>query len=300
MLPNCGALLKKLSKVRRWVQLPGNTTGRDLVVGDLHGHRAQLEKVLDRIEFDPSCDRVFSVGDLIDRGPDSLATLSLIQQPWFHAVLGNHELMLLNFLHGYASRLHSRKAYPNGAGEWIGEAISRHSRAIEGLAEQVAKLPLAIRVGGDVPFNMTHGDLPPTNLRQGDSVADEMICVHKADHITSSREKMSAALKTDLMALRFAQHSVRVSPTPMADIPITYAGHSPVRDVTVHNSYVYIDQGVCARTNKRADQAPLTVLDHRKFAYWLGGVASARGQTAPLALRQPGGIGTSAGLFALA
>lgn len=240
--------------------------------------------MLNRLEFDPGCDRVFSVGDMIDRGPDSLATLSLIEQPWFHAVLGNHELMLLNFLHCYGSRLHSRKAYPSGAGEWISEAIARHRRAVEGLVERVSKLPLAIHVGGDVPFSVTHGDLPPANLRHSGSTADETICVHKADHITSSRARLSAALKTDLMQLRFAQHSVRISPTPMADIPITYAGHSPVRDVTVHNSYVYIDQGVCARTNKRADQVSLTVLDHRKFAYWLGGVASARGQTTQAAL----------------
>jgi serine/threonine protein phosphatase 1 len=273
-------MVKKLSKVRRCIRLPGNATGRDLVVGDLHGHRALLESVLDRLEFDPSCDRVFSVGDLIDRGPESLATLSLIEQPWFHAVLGNHELMLLNFLHCYGSRLHSRKAYPGGAGEWITDAVSKHRRAVEGLVERVSKLPLAIHIGGEVPFSVTHGDLPPV------AASDETVCVHKADHITSSREKMNAALKTDLMALRFGQHPVRISPTPMADIPITYAGHSPVRDVTVHNSYVYIDQGVCSRTSKRADQASLTVLDHRKFAYWLGGVASARGHAAHGALRR--------------
>jgi serine/threonine protein phosphatase 1 len=292
--------VKKLFKVRRCIQLPGNATGRDLVVGDLHGHRALLERVLDRLEFDPRCDRVFSVGDLIDRGPESLATLSLIEQPWFHAVLGNHELMLLNFVHCYASRLHSRKAYPSGAGEWITEAVSRHRRAVEGLVERVSKLPLAIHVGGEVPFSVTHGDLPPTNLRHNEETPDETICVHKADHITSSREKMSAALKTDLMALRFAQHSVRISPTPMADIPITYAGHSPVRDVTVHNSYVYIDQGVCARTSKQAGRTSLTVLDHRKFAYWLGGVASARGQATQRVLRQPDNIGASTRSPALA
>lgn len=279
--------MKKLSKVRCCIQLPGNATGRDLVVGDLHGHRSLLEKALASVNFDPRCDRVFSVGDLIDRGPESLATLSLIEQPWFHAVLGNHELMLLNFLHCYGSRLHSRKAYPSGAGEWIGEAISRHRRAVEGLVERIAKLPLAIRVEGDVPFNVTHGDLPPMSLRPEGPTAEEMICVHKADHITSSREKMGAALRTDLMALRFAQHAVRVSPTPMADIPITYAGHSPVRDVTVHNSFVYIDQGVCSRTSKRTDQTSLTLLDHRKFAYWLDGVASARAQATQGMLRQP-------------
>lgn len=68
------------------------------MVGDLHGHRHLLEDELDRIGFNPTRDRVLSGGDLIDRGPDSLGTLELLEEPWFHAVLGNHELMLLNYL----------------------------------------------------------------------------------------------------------------------------------------------------------------------------------------------------------
>lgn len=269
--------------------------GRDLVVGDLHGHRSLFEEELDRLRFDPSCDRVLSVGDLIDRGPESLATLSLIEEPWFHAVLGNHELMLLNFLHCYGSRLHSRKSYPTGGGEWISEAISKNRKAVARLAERIATLPLSIHVEGEVPFNVTHGDLPSMDSVRDGSSHDETICMHKADYVTSSRDKISAALKMDRMSLRFAQRSVQISQTPLAEIPITYAGHSPVRDVTVHNSFVYIDQGVCARTAKRATPTPPTVLDHRKFSYWLGGVATARGQAAPGAILRPGGASVSTG-----
>ena len=288
--------MTKISKVKRWLRLPKNATGRDFVVGDLHGHRSLFEQELDRLRFDPRCDRVLSVGDLIDRGPESLATLSLIEEPWFHAVLGNHELMLLNFLHCYGSRLHSRKSYPTGGGEWIREAISRNRKAVTRLAEQVATLSLAIRVEGDVPFNVTHGDLPPMDPGQDNLSGHETICVHKADNITSSRDKISAALKTDLMGLRFAQHSVQISQTPLAEIPITYAGHSPVRAVTVHNSYVYIDQGVCARPAKRAAHTLPTVLDHRKFAYWLGGVATARGRAAPGSIHQLGASASTGSL----
>ena len=93
-------IVPKISKIKRCLRLQSTAKGRDLVVGDLHGHRSLLEQELDRLGFDPSCDRVLSVGDLIDRGPESFETLSLIDEPWFHAVLGNHELMLLNFL-GY-------------------------------------------------------------------------------------------------------------------------------------------------------------------------------------------------------
>jgi serine/threonine protein phosphatase 1 len=251
------------------------------VVGDLHGHRSLLERELDRLEFNPCRDRVLSVGDLIDRGPESLATLSLIEEPWFFAVLGNHELMLLNYLEYYASRLHSRKSFPTGGGEWINDALANHRKAVSRLADRVASLPLAIHVEADVPFNVTHGDLHPIGSTQGRLFSDETICVHKADTVTSSRDNISAALKSDLLSLQFAQHPVRISTAPMGELPITYAGHSPVRHVTVHNSYVYIEQGVRARTAKGVADAPLTLLDHRKFAGWLGGVASARAGIAP-------------------
>jgi len=255
------------------------------VVGDLHGHRSLFENELERLGFDPSCDRILSVGDLIDRGPESLATLALIEEPWFSAVLGNHELMLLNFLGYYASRLHSRKSFPTGGGEWISEAILKNRKAVARLADQIASLPLAMHVDDDVPFNVTHADLHSVVARQHKLLNDETIHVDKADIITTSRDNVSATLRADLLTLRFTQHSVQISHTPLAELPITYAGHSPVRHVTVHNSYVYIDQGVCAPSSKRAAHIPPTVLDHRKFAYWLGGVATALGRAAPASIR---------------
>jgi len=133
--------MTKISRFKRCLRLARNQKGRDFVVGDLHGHRSLFEVELDRLGFDPNCDRVASVGDLIDRGPESLDTLSLIEQPWFCAVLGNHELMLLNFLGYYASRLHSRKSYPTGGGEWINEAISKNRKALARLAEPDARIP---------------------------------------------------------------------------------------------------------------------------------------------------------------
>lgn len=291
--------MTKISKVRRCLRLPRNAKGRDLVVGDLHGHRALLELELGRLGFDPTCDRVLSVGDLVDRGPESLTTLSLIEEPWFYAVLGNHELMLLNFLDYYGSRLHSKKSFPTGSGEWIKDATSKNRRTLARLADVVASLPLAIHVDGDVPFNVTHADLHPIGSRQACLFSEDKICVHMADIVTSSKENVNAALKSDSLALRFAQHSVDISPTPWGELPITYVGHSPLRHVTVHNSYVYIDQGVCARSSKRASPTLPTVLDHRSFAYWLGGVATARGRGAASLIRPFEGASISMGSEAL-
>jgi serine/threonine protein phosphatase 1 len=287
--------MPSISRVKRCVRLARNLRGRDLVVGDLHGHRSLLERELDRLRFDPTRDRVLSVGDLIDRGPESIATLSLIVEPWFHAVLGNHELMLLNYLGYYSSRIHSRKTFPTGGGEWINEAMGKHRKLVARLADRVAALPLSIHVEAAVPFNVMHGDLQPIGAKLSDLFRDETVCVHRADSATSSRSNFGEALKSDMLSLRFAQHAVQISNAPVGELPVTYVGHSPVRHITVHNSYVYIDQGVCTRTAKHADPTPPTVLDHTQFAYWLGGVATARGPSRGLELPL-----TSDGLLAVA
>jgi serine/threonine protein phosphatase 1 len=264
----------KISKVKTCIRLKRNTRGRDLVVGDLHGHRASLERELDAMGFDPGRDRVLSVGDLIDRGPESLATLSLLKEPWFHAVLGNHELMLLNFLGSYGSRVHSRKSYATGGGGWILDALARHHKSVERLAERIADLPLVLSVDDDVPYNVTHSSLPTQRMDDA-APFTETVSMHVADHITSSRDNIGAAMKSDLTDLQFGAHAVQISQAPLSDFPITYVGHSPVRDVTIHNSYVFIDQGVGIRSAKRVGPSGPTVIDHHEFSHWLGGVASA-------------------------
>jgi serine/threonine protein phosphatase 1 len=287
--------MSSISKVKRCVRLARNVRGRDLVVGDLHGHRSLLERELDRLGFDPARDRVLSVGDLVDRGPESIGTLLLIEEPWFHAVLGNHELMLLNYLGYYSSRIHSRKSFPTGGGEWINEAMTKHRRLVARLADRVAALPLSIHVAAAMPFNVMHGDLQPIGAGLSNLFRGETVCVHRADSATSSRSNFGEALKSELLSLRFAQHNVQISNAPVGDLPVTYVGHSPVRHITVHNSYVYIDQGVCTRPTRNADPIPPTVLDHTQFAYWLGGVATARGPARGLGLPLP-----SEGLLAIA
>lgn len=76
---------------QRFLKVPRNERGRDFAVGDVHGHFSRLQASLDQLGFDPGRDRLFSVGDLVDRGPESEAALEWLAQPWFHAVQGNHE-----------------------------------------------------------------------------------------------------------------------------------------------------------------------------------------------------------------
>lgn len=72
------------------------------LVGDVQGCYAELNQLLDRVSFNPRFDQLWAVGDLVARGPDSLAVLNLFQQlgPAAQTVLGNHDLHLLSILSG--------------------------------------------------------------------------------------------------------------------------------------------------------------------------------------------------------
>ena len=69
--------------------------GRDFVAGDVHGCYRTLEQALRDLEFDASHDRLFGVGDLVDRGPHSAEALVWIEGRFEAVVMGNHERPLL-------------------------------------------------------------------------------------------------------------------------------------------------------------------------------------------------------------
>ena len=68
-----------------------NGSGRDFVCADIHGNPGVLLDALGSVGFDRERDRVFQLGDLVDRGPDSVGALALLSEPWFFGLKGNHE-----------------------------------------------------------------------------------------------------------------------------------------------------------------------------------------------------------------
>ncbi|WP_038904094.1 metallophosphoesterase [Dickeya zeae] len=112
------------------------------VVGDLHGCYQPLMAALERVGFDTGCDLLVSVGDVIDRGPQNLACLDLLQQPWFRAVRGNHEQMALDALND-AGRIALWRA--NG-GDWFFRLEAQQQKLARHGLSQAAQLPYVIEI----------------------------------------------------------------------------------------------------------------------------------------------------------
>ena len=161
-----------------------NLAGRDFVVGDLHGSYSAFMHLLKNINFDKTVDRMFSVGDTVDRGPDSLSCLSLLHEDWFHAVMANHEQMMIQkFNGGYGGEYW----YRNG-GTWGMEAVNDYqavyvrqdkSRIINETSVQtidllplVEELPflITVKTKSGKKFHIIHAELP-----HGPEVTDALL-----------------------------------------------------------------------------------------------------------------------------
>ncbi|WP_010598882.1 symmetrical bis(5'-nucleosyl)-tetraphosphatase [Rickettsiella massiliensis] len=74
------------------------------VVGDIQGCLDPLQQLLEKVNFDPARDALWTTGDLVNRGPSSLAVLRFFYSlKNSQIVLGNHDLHLLSVLEGQAT-----------------------------------------------------------------------------------------------------------------------------------------------------------------------------------------------------
>jgi len=133
------------------------------LIGDVQGCDAALGRLLDEIAFSPSRDRLVLLGDLVNRGPDSLAVLRRVMalQGAAACVLGNHDLHLLALAQGI------RKPH---RGDTLGGILSAPDRGV--LLDWLRRRPLALYEAGVL---MVHaGVLPQWTARQTLALAREV------------------------------------------------------------------------------------------------------------------------------
>jgi serine/threonine protein phosphatase 1 len=117
-----------------------NTKGRDLIIGDIHGCFTKMGQALRAVGFNPDAgDRLFSVGDLVDRGPESIEALNFITCDFVHAVGGNHEDMAVRWPNGNMPA----DNYRANGGAWM-MALDRETQ-LE-VSHALSALPVAIEL----------------------------------------------------------------------------------------------------------------------------------------------------------
>lgn len=149
------------SSTPRFRRLEVNAHGRDYVIGDVHGAFDQVLQGMKAVGFDRQADRLFSVGDLVDRGPGSPRARAFLDQPYVHAAQGNHEADLVEIYAGQEEPCKVIAALAeinfNGMG-WLASTTT-DERA--DLVKRFAALPIAMEVPtarGTV--GLVHGEVP--------------------------------------------------------------------------------------------------------------------------------------------
>lgn len=133
-------------------------------IGDLQGCYAELQNLLNEINFDETNDQLWFVGDLVNRGPESLACLRFVKSLGTNAktVLGNHDLHLL----AIANKV--RKPHRN---DTVDEILNADDS--EELLKWLKQQPLLVS-DVDLKWTMIHAGLPPQwTLEQTKELAQE-------------------------------------------------------------------------------------------------------------------------------
>jgi len=203
-----------------------NTKGRDLIVGDIHGCFRKLQTVLDERGFNPDVDRLFSVGDLVDRGPDSDLSLEWLSKPWFHAVQGNHEDMAIRW--GKPGCMMDAGNYMANGGGW-NIANTFDKRAEFSFAFEA--LPVGIEIETDSGIvAIVHASVP------GDWWGKFKLDMAQAKGGPRWMEK-------DLRELALWDRT-RIENgicTPVHDVRAVVCGHTPLKAMTVLGNVYHID-----------------------------------------------------------
>lgn len=141
--------------MNRVIRVSKNEKGRDLIVGDIHGCFTKLGQALRAVGFNPDRgDRLFSVGDLVDRGPESIAAVDFIANDFVYCVAGNHEKMAAQWVDGDLDF----GMYAANGGSWM-MALDRETQ--REVAVALGALPLAIELETDAGLvGIVHAECP--------------------------------------------------------------------------------------------------------------------------------------------
>lgn len=199
--------------------------GNLYAVGDLHGCYNLLMQNLKVIGFDFDKDLLISVGDLVDRGTQSVECVGLLSQPWFKAIRGNHEEFCIEGLNNAdVANIHARSEI---GGDWFYQLDEDLKKEI---VEKFLKLPLILEVHHHgKKFGFVHAD-----IKQNDWEMLKQAIYNEEDSVVQNciwgRGRIKATNDDP------AYHVIH-------GIDEVYLGHTPLKESTQRQNCFFIDTG---------------------------------------------------------
>jgi len=227
-----------------------NTKGRDFVIGDIHARKKSFFQALESVNFDFEKDRLFSLGDLIDRGKSPLVILYHLREDWFYAIRGNHEQMILNrfefplakppYMTGVQTRFEVAELHEkHNGGEWFGKLKESAQQTIY---QMLVKLPYAITLETEFgTVGLVHAEVPERFNEWNEFLED-------LENDASTRKEAI----WNRLAIESVYHSSRTrywdeqfqdEPRFIDGIDVTVHGHTMVHEPVVCGNQVWIDTG---------------------------------------------------------
>jgi len=178
------------------------TTGRLIIIGDIHGCIREFEELLEKLNIVPS-DSLYFIGDLIDRGPDSAAVVKrcfeISSQCHVQLILGNHEEKFLRWLNHLENKT-GAKSSMSGTHEFPGLMASLSDLELAWLKgayyslfikeEGISLLHGGISNKPDFPFpeNYRYGEHSPKKLKGLDLITKVRYLNHIGNFVSLNEE----------------------------------------------------------------------------------------------------------------
>lgn len=206
-----------------------NELGRDFVVGDIHGCYDDFMKLLSFVGFDKTKDRVFSVGDLIDRGEQNVECIDLVYEKWFFATRGNHEDMFINAVLNGDSTANIVLTQNGGAWRYNHLHQQLHDAA---LALNTLPLIQVVETQAGKRYNIVHAEF----VRWGEQFTDADI-----DDFTLTEHDIDAAMWGRRLYSCAGGRSEFYQRA--GELSLTIVGHTPTFPPIIRGQQLYIDGG---------------------------------------------------------
>lgn len=227
------------------INLRGLRWARAFVVGDIHGCFDELEAALVNVNFNKQQDFLFSVGDLVDRGPKSELALEYLTQPWFHAVRGNHEQMVID--------AGGTSWHVQNGGKWFNRL---HLTDQRDFVNRFKQLPLIIEVETDTKrIGVCHASFPPRGNNRKEFICDwndakywseKTDWVFDDNEILWDRYQIGRAKK---VAATGEKGQAFANEFTVRNIDHVYFGHTPLKEPLTVGNCTWLDTG-CFATGK--------------------------------------------------